>query len=49
VNGAAFARSALLDEAAVAELRAFSAEFERRLVETPWVESVPPAALRAAV
>jgi hypothetical protein len=48
VHRAAFARSALLDEAAVAELRAFTAEFERRLAETLSVESVPPAVLRAA-
>jgi hypothetical protein len=42
------AMTALLDDAAIAELRAFNVEFERRLGSAPPVESVPPAESRAA-
>ncbi len=40
--------SAGLDEAAIAELRAFTLEFERRLAGAAPIESVPVAASRAA-
>jgi hypothetical protein len=43
-----FATSAELDDGALAELREFTAAFERRLADAPPTESVPPAASRAA-
>jgi hypothetical protein len=45
---AMFATSAELDDGALAELREFTAAFERRLADAPPTESVPPAASRAA-
>jgi acetyl esterase len=38
----------VLDEAAIAELRRFNTEFERRLASAPPQEAVPPATARAA-
>jgi hypothetical protein len=45
---AAFAKNAVLDAGALAELREVTTAFERRLAGTPPIESVPPAASRAA-
>ena len=45
---AMFATSAEFDDGALAELREFTAAFERRLADAPPSESVPPAASRAA-
>jgi acetyl esterase len=45
---AGLAKSAVLDDRALAELREFTAAFERRLAGMPPIESVPPAAARAA-
>jgi hypothetical protein len=41
---AMFATSAELDDGALAELREFTAAFERRLADAPPTESVPSAA-----
>jgi acetyl esterase len=45
---AARAATAIVDDAAIAELRAFNAGFEQRLAATPPVESVPVSESRAA-
>jgi hypothetical protein len=45
---AMFATSAELDDGALADLREFTAAFERRLADAPQTELVPPAASRAA-
>jgi acetyl esterase/lipase len=44
----AHAGAAVLDEAVIAELRAFNASFEQRLAATPPVESVPVSKSRTA-
>ncbi len=48
VMAGARAGTAVLDDAAIAELRAFNASFEQRLAATPPVESVPVSESRAA-
>jgi len=45
---AMFATSGELDDGALAELCEFTAAFEQRLADAPRIESVPPAAWRAA-